>query len=188
MRAVLGIDASWTLAQPSGVALAVERSNGWRMIGAAASYQRFHAMADSRQLTERRPSGSSPNAHALLASASILCGRPVDLVAIDMPLARTPINRRRAADDAVSRAFGGRKCGTHTPSVLRPGRISDALRESFERAGYPRRTYRLAHPGVIEVYPHPALVELLGAAAAGGVRGRGGVQPIELDPGFRTIG
>ncbi len=163
MRAVLGIDASWTLAQPSGVALAVERSNGWRMIGAAASYQRFHAMADSRQPTEPRPSGSSPDAPALLASASILCGRPVDLVAIDMPLALTPINTRRVADDAVSRAYGGRKCGTHTPSALRPGRISDALRESFERAGYPLRTDRLARPGVIEVYPHPALVELLGA-------------------------
>jgi predicted RNase H-like nuclease len=156
MRAVLGIDAAWTLAQPSGVALAVERSNGWRMIGAAASYQRFHAMADRRQPTEPRPSGSSPDAPALLASASILCGRPVDLVAIDMRLALTPINTRRVADDAVSRAYGGRKCGTHTPSALRPGRISDALRESFERAGYPLRTDRLARPGVIEVYPHPA--------------------------------
>jgi hypothetical protein len=39
MRAVLGIDAAWTITQPSGVALAVERSNGWRMIAAAASYQ-----------------------------------------------------------------------------------------------------------------------------------------------------
>jgi hypothetical protein len=68
-------------------------------------------MADSRQPTEPRPSGSSPDAPALLASASILCGRPVDLVAIDMPLALTPINTRRVADDAVSRAYGGRKCG-----------------------------------------------------------------------------
>jgi hypothetical protein len=25
------------------------------------------------------------------------------------------------ADDAVSRAYGGRKCGTQTPSALRPG-------------------------------------------------------------------
>jgi predicted RNase H-like nuclease len=164
MQAVLGIDAAWTLTQPSGVALAVERSNGWRMIGAAASYQRFRAMTDRRQPAEPRPSGSSPDAPALLTSAPILCGRPVDLVAIDMPLALTPINTRRVADDAVSRTYGGRKCGTHTPSALRPGRISDALRESFERAGYPLGTDRLARPGVIEVYPHPALVELLGAS------------------------
>jgi predicted RNase H-like nuclease len=163
MRAVLGIDAAWTLTQPSGVALAVELANGWRLIAAAASYQRFHAMVDSRQPAEPRPSGSSPDAPALLASATILCGRPVDLVAIDMPLALTPINTRRFADNAVSKAYGGRKCGTHTPSALRPGRISDALRNSFERAGYPLGTDRLALPGVIEVYPHSALVELAGA-------------------------
>jgi hypothetical protein len=40
MRAVLGIDAEWTPTQPSGVALAVELTNGWRLIAAAASYQR----------------------------------------------------------------------------------------------------------------------------------------------------
>jgi predicted RNase H-like nuclease len=163
MHAVLGIDAAWTAAQPSGVALAVERGNGWRMIGAVASYQRFHALADERQPAEPRPMGSSPDALALLLSASILCGCSVDLVAIDMPLALSPIIGRRPADDAVSRAYGARKCETHTPSAFRPGRISDALREGFERAGYPLQTDRLAPPGVIEVYPHPALVELAGA-------------------------
>jgi hypothetical protein len=57
MHAVLGIDAAWTAAQPSGVALAVERGNGWRMIGAVASYQRFHALADERQPAKPRPMG-----------------------------------------------------------------------------------------------------------------------------------
>ena len=132
MRAVLGIDAAWTITQPSGVALAVERSNGWRMIAAAASYQRFHAQADRRQPPEQRPSGSKPDAMALLLSASVLCGAPLDLVAIDMPLALTPIVGRRLADDEVSRAYGARKCGTHTPGPKRPGRLSDALREGFE--------------------------------------------------------
>ena len=75
MRAVLGIDAAWTTTQPSGVALAVERSNGWRMIAAAASYQRFHAQADRRQPPEQRPSGSEPDAMALLLSASVLVRR-----------------------------------------------------------------------------------------------------------------
>jgi hypothetical protein len=47
MRAVLEIDAAWTLTQPSSVALAVER--GWHLIAAVvASYQRFQALADSR--------------------------------------------------------------------------------------------------------------------------------------------
>ena len=67
------------------------------------------------------------------------------------------------SDDAVSRAYGARKCGTHTPSAVRSGRISDDLCETFERAGYPLRRDRIATPGLIEVYSHPALVELSGA-------------------------
>lgn len=169
MRTVLGIDAAWTLTNPSGVALAVENQNSWRVVAAATSYQRFHALADVGLVAEERPTGSSPNACALLASASVLSGRPVDLVAIDMPLARSPIVGRRNSDNAVSKAYGGRSCGTHSPSADRPGRISDDLRESFEVVGYPLRTdYPLrtnaaSLVGVIEVYPHPALVELVGA-------------------------
>ena len=44
MRAVLGIDAAWTLTQPSGVAVAAELHDGWHLIAAAASYQRFQAL------------------------------------------------------------------------------------------------------------------------------------------------
>ena len=164
MRSVLGIDAAWTLTQPSGVALATKSPSGWRVIAAASSYQRFHAMADPRLLGEPRPSGSPPDAPKLLASASVLCDAPVNLVAIDMPVANTPIVGRRVSDSAVSRAYGGRKCGTHTPNALRPGRLSDQLRQSFDRAGYPLLTNMMAPVGLIEVYPHPALVELAGAS------------------------
>ena len=149
MRAVLGIDAAWTLTQPSGVALAAEVSSGWRVIASASSYQRFLALANHLP-EEGRPSGSLPDAPALLASASILCGHPIDLVAVDMPLARTPIVGRRISDDAVSRAYGGRKCGTHTPSILRPGRMSDHIRDSFDLAGYPLVTNIMAPIGLIE--------------------------------------
>jgi predicted RNase H-like nuclease len=163
MRAVLGIDAAWTLTQPSGVALAVESADGWHLIAAASSYQRFQALADTRLSAEERPSGSPPDAVALLTAASVLCGRPIDLVAIDMPLAHSPIVGRRFSDDAVSRAYGARKCGTHTPSAKRPGRISDDLRQAFEQVGYPLRTDICSAPGIVEVYPHPALVELAAA-------------------------
>ena len=165
MRAVLGIDAAWSLTHPSGVAVAAELRDGWHLIAAASSYQRFQTLADGRLRAEERPSGSLPDADAMLATASILCGRPVDLVAIDMPLARSPIVGRRVSDNAVSKAYGGRKCGTYSPSASRPGRISDDLREGFERAGYSLRTDKIAPiRGVIEVYPHPALVELAGAS------------------------
>jgi predicted RNase H-like nuclease len=163
MRAVLGIDAAWTPCRPSGVALAAEASEGWRLIAATSSYQSFQALGDHRLRGEQRPSGSSPDAPALLASASVLCGGPVDLVAIDMPLAHEPIIGRRICDDEVSRTYGARKCGTHTPNSSRPGRMADQLRESFKLAGYPLLTNVMAPRGLIEVYPHPALVELAGA-------------------------
>jgi hypothetical protein len=84
MRAALGIDAAWTPTQPSGVALAAETLCGWRLIAAAASYQRFRSRADRRLSAEERPSGSRPDAPALLASASALCGARVDLERIPM--------------------------------------------------------------------------------------------------------
>jgi predicted RNase H-like nuclease len=158
-RAVLGIDAAWTASQPSGVAVVSEISSGWHLVAAEPSYQRFLARAYSLP-PEERPTGSASKPEELLSSAVKLCGRPVDLVAIDMPLALTPILGRRASDDAVSKAYGARKCGTHTPSQNRPGRVSDNLRSAFEAAGYPLLTRRVRPPGVIEVYPHPALVEL----------------------------
>jgi predicted RNase H-like nuclease len=162
MRVVLGIDAAWTLIQPSGVALVAESAAGWRLIAVESSYQRFQALADKRQRTDMRPVGSPPDVPALLNAASELSGRP-DLIAIDMPLARTPIIGRRASDNAVSRAYGGRKCGTHTPSISRPGAISDNLRADFEKQGYVLRIDGCAAGGLIEVYPHPALLELANA-------------------------
>jgi predicted RNase H-like nuclease len=164
MRVVLGIDAAWTLTQPSGIALAVESREGWSLLTTASSYQRFFALADKRQFAEKTPSGSPPDAVGLLTTASVLCGSPVDLVAIDMPLAYSPIVGRRLSDNAVSRAYGARKCGTHTPNAARPGRISDDLKQAFEQVGYPLRTDSCSAPGIIEVYPHPALVELTAAA------------------------
>jgi hypothetical protein len=131
-------------------------------VAAESSYQRFLARAHGLPL-EERPTGSAPNAEELLTAAVKLCGHPVDLVAIDMPLALAPIVGRRASDNAVSEAYGARKCGTHTPSANRPGLISDDLRSAFEAAGYPLLTRVVRPPGVIEVYPHPALVELASA-------------------------
>jgi predicted RNase H-like nuclease len=164
MRAVLGIDAAWTLSQPSGVALAVECAGGWRLTAVASSYQRFLALADMGLSAEERPSGSPPDPVALLTAASVLAGHPVDLVAIDMPLAHFPIVGRRVSDDAVSKAYGARKCGTHTPSVTRPGSVSHDLKQALQQLGYQLQTERCSTPGIVEVYPHPALVELAGAA------------------------
>lgn len=164
MRAVLGIDAAWTLTQPSGIALVTETAEGWHLDALAPSYQRFQACADDRLAPEVRPRGARLDAAALLDSCPRLCGRKPDLVAIDMPLSMQPIRGRRCSDDTVSEAYGSRRCGTHTPSSLQPGPISGELRIGFEAAGYPLQTVVIAPPSLIEVYPHPALVELANAA------------------------
>ena len=114
-------------------------------------------------MNDKRPEGALPDVPKLLASAARLCGRDVQLAAIDMPLAYTPICGRRTSDNDLSRAYGARKCGTHTPSVTRPGTLSTLLREAFDLAGYPLLTTPQPR-GLIEVYPHPALVELAQAS------------------------
>ena len=56
-------------------------------------------------------------------------------------------------------AKGGRKASTHSPTAIRPGRLSYALRAGFHAAGYPLQTIGPVGQGLIEVYPHPALIE-----------------------------
>jgi predicted RNase H-like nuclease len=168
MRTVLGIDAAWTLTNPSGVALIEETPGGWRLRAVESSYARFHALAGRASPDADRPAGSRPDPDRLLATCRHLTGRLPDLVAVDMPLSRLPIIGRRVCDRLVSSAYGARKCATHSPSAVRPGRISDELRADFESAGYVLWTggsEGAAGLGLIEVYPHPALVELTGAAA-----------------------
>jgi predicted RNase H-like nuclease len=161
MSAVLGIDAAWTLTNPSGVALVAKPKSAWQLLALSPSYQCFMARANGR--SAGTAIGSRPDPKALLDSSERLCGHPVDLVAADIPLAMSPISCRRSSDNAVSRAYGNRHCGTHTPSATRPGQISEDLRGEFAQAGYPLRTISIALPGLIEVYPHPALVEFADA-------------------------
>jgi predicted RNase H-like nuclease len=166
-RAVLGIDAAWTLTQPTGVAAGVETEAGWRLAAVEASYEQFIARADGLPTSAERPRGSKPDAAALLEAGRKICGLPIDLVAIDMPMARHPITGRRPSDIKVSQGYGARSAATHSPSNERPGKISDALRLAFEDEGYPLRTLNAAGApakGLIEVYPHTALIEFLKAS------------------------
>ena len=161
-RSVLGVDAAWTAAQPSGVALAAERSGRWVLLAVAPSYLDFVATANSTLARSARPKGSPVDAKALINAASAHAGARPDLVAVDLPLAHTPITARRASDNAVSQLYGARWCSTHTPSAVRPGPIGEALASAFIAEGYPLATQQIESPSLIEVYPHPALVELAG--------------------------
>jgi predicted RNase H-like nuclease len=82
-----------------------------------------------------------------------------------MPIARSPFAARRAADDAISREFGSRWCSAHTPNSARPGPLGERLSNDFSSAGFTLVTSMQVQPlgpSLIEVYPHPALLSLLG--------------------------
>lgn len=159
---MLGIDAAWTVKEPSGVAAAVETASGWRLAAVAASYDEFIARANGVEPGGERPRGSKPSAADLLDAARRICGARIDLVAIDMPMARHPIVGRRPCDKAISSNYGAKRAATHSPSAERPGKISDPLRAGFEDSGYPLCASAPAK-GLIEVYPHAALIEFLEA-------------------------
>ena len=161
MRVALGIDAAWTTTEPSGVALAVETLNGWRLAAVESSYARFRELCEGGAVSPAR--GEAPDPAGLLSACRRLVGRAPDLVALDMPLGLTPIVGRRASDKAISSAFGAAKAATHSPSDLRPGKLADRLREDFAGEGYALCTADGLHaPGIMEVYPHAALIRLSG--------------------------
>ena len=159
-RAVLGIDAAWTCTEPSAVALAVETAAGWRLAAVEASYDHFVGRASGGAAGDERPHGSRPDAAMLLGAARQLCGRRVDLVAVDMPMARHPIVGRRPCE---------RRCRSDTAQEARPRiRRAPSVREKSATLCAPGSRavgYRLctAPPadGLIEVYPHPALIEFM---------------------------
>lgn len=168
MALVLSIDAAWTPHEPSGVALLQGEGDQWRCLAVAPSYDSFVACAAGSPLdwSVKCFKGTAPDVGALLMAARRLAGADVDLVALDMPVARVPFTRRRAADNAISEAFGGRGCSAHSPSAARPGALGAELTRQFHAAGYQLATKASLSgtgPWFIEVYPHPALLALLRA-------------------------
>jgi predicted RNase H-like nuclease len=162
VSAILGIDAAWTATEPSGVALVRRGSGAWECIALTPSYHAFFELGDAASVDWAAvPSGAVPDVPRLLDVSRRLCKEPVDVVAVDMPLSRARIVGRRVADDQVSKAFGSRGCGTHSPSRKRPGRLAEYLRAGFEAQGYCLATTTMASgtsPALIEVYPHPAIL------------------------------
>jgi predicted RNase H-like nuclease len=154
---ILGVDAAWTLGNPSGVALLAETGgNRPRLLAAQPSYAAFiDGMA-----------GDGPHAPPvieLLDAAEQRAGAPVDVVAVDMPLATAPFSARREADNAVSRAFGAAGCGTHSPNAVRPGAIAETYRRCLADRGVRLATAgHTEFPALVEVYPHAALLRLCG--------------------------
>lgn len=167
MKIILGIDAAWTHAEPSGVALIeLDENKECRSLATAPSYDSFVGLAEGTRIDWNQPrfAGSTPDVGILLAAAEKLARKPVDILAVDIPVATIPITKRREADQKISQEFGGRWCSAHTPSLTRPGRLGATLSSELHSAGYPLLTGGLNEPvgkGLLEVYPHPALLSLL---------------------------
>jgi predicted RNase H-like nuclease len=170
MPAVLGIDAAWTESGSSGVALLTDDSEGWKCIAAEPSYADFLVRAglDSQNLDGPSPN-TIPNPGALLSAATkLLSGERIDVVAVDIPVANVPISGRRAADNAISSEFGANWCGTHSPGSERPGKVGTRISEGFCKLGYPVATAETPvgeKPKLIEVFPHVALLRMVGATS-----------------------
>lgn len=166
MTSILGIDTAWTEKEPSGIALVSEVSEKWQVLAAAPSYEIFLETARGRDVnwTRGRIQGGPPDISSLLAAAEKLSGERVQIVALDMPLASVPFAERRAADNEVSREFGGRWCATHSPTLQRPGPLGRHISTALGRAGYELAVDPAVKPGsryYLEVYPHVALLSLL---------------------------
>ena len=166
MKFILGIDAAWTSGQPSGVALIKQHEGQLQVLCVAPSYGAFidAGRGISVNWQSQKFAGSEPNISELLQAAQSLGAVQVDLIALDIPLARSEITSRRPSDSAISKAFGGKGCSTHSPNGSRPGPISNALFNQLRDTGFALETTDSAskmEPRAIEVYPHPALLALL---------------------------
>ncbi len=158
--AVLGIDAAWTNSAPSGVALLERNGARWTALRVAPSSAAF---CSDFGWSEQFP-GAAINVRELVdACEKRLTGSRLSVVAIDMPLSTTRIDKRRRADQEVSRRFGHCKCAVHSPTPVRPGCTGRKLQQGFESEGFSLvATGGSAVPSLIEVYPHVALLGLTG--------------------------
>jgi predicted RNase H-like nuclease len=158
--AVLGIDAAWTDSAPSGIALLERNGARWTALRVAPSGAAF---CNAFGWSDHFP-GAVINVRELVeASENLLTGSRLSVVAIDMPLSTTRIDKRRCADQEVSRRFGHCKCAVHSPTLMRPGGTGRRLQKGFEKEGFSLvTTGGSAVPALIEVYPHVALLGLTG--------------------------
>lgn len=167
---VLGIDAAWTAHHPAGVALVkIPQRDRPRLLRVARSYEEFCRMGDSDGIGwSTKVLGSEPNIPALLAVCEKIFGAMPDVIALDIPIGPKFITGRRTADKMVTSAYISRKAGTHSPTVTRPGPISQMLFEQLSACGFEwlhakATTSQSKNSHVfIEAYPHPAIIELLG--------------------------
>lgn len=139
---ILGIDLAWGERRPDGVCLI------------SATRRRAYAHA---------PDLLRGDAALLDWIAGAVAEQPA-LLAVDGPLVCPNSTGARPVDRATHVHFGRFKCGCHPSNTTlspRPPRLGRALQARGYRLDWTLRVPRIA----AEVYPHPALVRLLGLEA-----------------------
>jgi len=152
MGYVLGVDASWSNSNASGVALLKCNNKKIELIRAGRSYEEFIA---SKINWDSKAKGSTPNFHQLLNTCP-----QVDVIALDIPLAPCVIEGRREADQAISRRYGKCKASTHSPTKDHPGKLAKLIFDELRESGYEWATTSFFVPAFIEVYPHVSIIEV----------------------------
>ena len=95
-------------------------------------------------------------------AATILAADP-DGVAIDGPLIIENETGRRACEQALSKVYAAKHAGCHTcNNALYPDAAVVGLSRQLRGAGYRHLGVAPADRFQIEVYPHPALIEIFG--------------------------
>ncbi len=157
LNTVLGIDAAWTDKEPSGIALLEKQGGSWLCRRLAPSYEAFCRDFEWSEKVQ----GSEIDVSALLDMCRKLSGVWPGVVAVDMPLSNDQIDKRRNADNEVSRQFGHCRCSVHSPTSARPGATGRLLQDGFRQDGYSLVTQKMEPlPALLEVYPHVALLGL----------------------------
>lgn len=159
--AVLGIDAAWTVSEPSGVALWHLTAPEWKCLRVAPSYASFCGGAID---WTGEVLGGSINVPAILETCrQLLGGRLPTVVTASIPLARVPIKGRRPCDTMINRRFSQRKCAIEGPTSRRPGAVGLRLHQGFKAAGFDLVTMPGKAPAasLVEVYPHVAMLGVM---------------------------
>ncbi len=141
MKSLMGWDTAWTPTGTSAWAIAVEEGGEWRVTA-------LENGAEDPKLLLHRLRGW-------------LDRYSFDLLALDLPLAKTPITGYREADRAATRAWSRFGCPVHSPSPARPGSWGRELQSLLGSHGYQISTQGLQGKDVVEVYPHTVCLEIL---------------------------
>ena len=170
MHLVLGIDASWSSKNASGIALLeVYPGQKPKLLRVARSSEEFGNNADiiSENWLASPTSRGGLNLGEILDETVRCSGRTPDVIALDIPLSPKPINGRRTADDSISSKYGRKWAGTHTPTGETLSKVSNKIFRQLSSVGYRwinaneaffSKTQKACF---IEVYPHPAIIEML---------------------------